>query len=224
MPCACRRGGCQSAGQLLAVNHVKIDDSCKLWLQLDDAKGTVKILYHSQKEYEHITGRLLMLREWRVSAFLLLLPAEQVMLHVAVRLIGVGTVPILLLCHYQHIPPAAMLPHYSSGKHLANTVPVPLTGWRAAGRIPPHGAGLAAQGRGAAVHCARARLQVGQARGAGRGRPHGGHQKGAPAHAQAPCKRAASTLRPEAQAVLLCDPLLLTASGPCFAHLNDCFA
>jgi hypothetical protein len=39
-------------------------------LQVDGARGVVKVLYHSQKEYEHITGRLRMLREWRVSLML----------------------------------------------------------------------------------------------------------------------------------------------------------
>ena len=48
-------------------------DCCVLWPQLDDAKGAVKVLYHSQKEYERITGRLRMLREWKVRHRLLLI-------------------------------------------------------------------------------------------------------------------------------------------------------
>jgi hypothetical protein len=40
-------------------------------MQLDDAKGAVKVLYHSQKEYERITGRLRMLREWKVRFYML---------------------------------------------------------------------------------------------------------------------------------------------------------
>jgi hypothetical protein len=37
-----------------------------LHMQVDVAKGMVKVLYNSRDEYEHITGRLDMLREWRV--------------------------------------------------------------------------------------------------------------------------------------------------------------
>lgn len=42
--------------------------SFPLWPQIQDVKGDVKVLYNSQKEYEQITARLHMLREWRVRA------------------------------------------------------------------------------------------------------------------------------------------------------------
>jgi hypothetical protein len=54
-----------------------LPDRCVLWMQLDDARGVVKVLYHSQKEYERITGRLRMLREWKVCCGPFALPAAQ---------------------------------------------------------------------------------------------------------------------------------------------------
>jgi len=37
-------------------------------VQVNDATGDVKVLYDSQRKYEQITGRLHMLREWKVGA------------------------------------------------------------------------------------------------------------------------------------------------------------
>ena len=152
-------------------------------MQLDDAKGVVKVLYHSQQEYERITGRLRMLREWKVccgtvscclqprmfccsSRFSALRPS-------AAHQVALSQAPTRILCKNQMVAIA-------QAQCMSNLrVPLRFAGGRAARRVPWHGAGLAAGWGGAAVHRAGARLQVGQAGGGDCRGPHGRHQTGA---------------------------------------------
>lgn len=142
-------------------------DCCVLWPQLDDAKGAVKVLYHSQKEYERITGRLRMLREWKVCFDMLcfyMLPGACSSLSYCVAAgmltfcrklpIKWRSAPTRLLCHHTLV--AASLAACAEALHSCK-----LTGGCAAGRVPRHGAGLAAGWGGEAVHSADAWLQVG---------------------------------------------------------------